>query len=169
MKKKNWEKKTTTKKNNKKQKRRKSKGYLSIQLKNWFSGWELGNSELNFWNLLGFFTNSKYLTHLAATIERSISLTCSTGSCTYDSCCWFMETRWSCFLPCLLLRGVAWPLLDGVLGGAIFPLSSVGRCCLASSFGSWSFATPHDGLGVGLVVGLLECWAFGSCVGVIDG
>ena len=38
-----------------------------------------------------------------------------------------------CFLPCLLLRGVAWPPLGGVLGGATFPLSSVGRCCLASS------------------------------------
>ena len=40
------------------------------------------------------------------------------------------------FFP-LLSRAVAFlllPLLGGVLGGATFPLSSVGRCCLAYSF-----------------------------------
>ena len=47
------------------------------------------------------------------------------------------------------------------LGG--FPFSSVGWCCLASSFfGSWCFATPHDGWGVGL----LGCWVVGFGVGV---
>ena len=93
------------------------------------------------------------------------------------------------------------PPLGGALGGATFPLSSVGRCCLASSFGcccifpllfsgaaflsllwagfpfssvgwcclassffgSWCFASPHDGLGVGL----LGYWAVGSGVGVV--
>ena len=53
--------------------------------------------------------------------------------------------------PCLLLRGVAWPPLGGVLGGATFPLSSVGWCLASSFIGSWCFATPHDGLGVGLL------------------
>ena len=61
----------------------------------------------------------------------------------------------SCFLPCLLLRGVAWPPSLGAVaffpllsnGAAFpslfwvgFPFSSVGWCCLASSFfGSWCF------------------------------
>ena len=55
-----------------------------------------------------------------------------------------------CFLPCLLLRGVAWLPLGGVLGGATFPLSSVVvRCCvLGRVLGGWHWRWC-------LVV---ECW-----------
>ena len=45
--------------------------------------------------------------------------------------------------------------------GLGFPFSSVGWCCLASSFfGSWCFATSHDGLGVGV----LGSWVVRCCV-----
>ena len=38
-----------------------------------------------------------------------------------------------------------------------FPFSSVGWCLASSFFGSWCFATPHDGLGVGLLGRVLGC------------
>ena len=51
-------------------------------------------------------------------------------------------TGWSCFLPCLLLGGAAWP---------------------PPSLGRGALPPQHDGLGVWL----LGCWAVRSSVGVV--
>ena len=91
---------------------------------------------------------------------------------------------WGCFLPCLLLSGVAWPPLGGVLGGATFPLSSVGRCCLASflrcccvfplvfsgaAFLSLLWVVFPFSLSHHMMGWMLGCWAVGSTVGVLGG
>ena len=70
-----------------------------------------------------------------------------------------VPAHWYCF-ACTLLWAV-------FLVGLLCPLSSVGWCCLASSFfGSWCFATLPDGLGVGLLGGWVGCcgvrWLGGS-------
>ena len=56
------------------------------------------------------------------------------------------------------MRGVAWPpSLGGVLGGATFPLSSVGGAAWPPSLGG----VCHM---MGWGVGVLVCWAVGSGV-----
>ena len=46
---------------------------------------------------------------------------------------------WSCFLPCLLLRGVAWPPLAVFLVGLLFPCLLLGGAAWSPSLGAVAF------------------------------
>ena len=67
------------------------------------------------------------------------------------------------FFPCVLLGGAAWPPSLGAV--AFFLFFSVVLPPF-HSFGSWCFATPHEGLGVGVLGVWVGCWVVGFGVGV---